>query len=152
MVSFSEDDYIKELQYDKGQAIWIAHLEQGKCVYQDDYRPGQSHYSAWVRLAEHLRLTGDKIVSMSIKFRSNIFRNIVSKSDGYFFAKSLLAVYGAKDPINFYLIGNLTNGKIMVQKWETPSLLHVETTSRDYAPSINLIEVSRGKGMGESQT
>jgi len=128
-----EDDYVRELQLDKRTAIWVAELTNGETVYQDDYRPGVSPHSAWLRLASYLRgQEGLGIRKLYLKFRSNIHRNILPEdAEGYFFCKSILGNFGHSDRLSFFLLGHLTNGQVMVQKWSVPELIHQSTEIRD---------------------
>lgn len=132
MICTSEDSYVRELQFDRGQAVWVAELSSGLLVYQDDHRPGVGHHSAWVRLGEHVRAKHERIVRLGLKFRSNKHPNILPlRADGYFFCRSVLGVFGGPDMLHFHMVGALTYGQVMIKKFKVPELTCVEILSRN---------------------
>lgn len=133
-----EDDFLRE-QAMKGQARWTARLSSGQLVYQDDNRPGEEPASAWVRLAEHLRNTGERIVSLWLQFRDHVERPLADDAAGYFFARVAGGVWPGDETYDFYLLGQLeyqlenglTKASVMVQRWKVPELIFCEVTQRD---------------------
>lgn len=133
MVS-GEDDYTRELETDRRQALWRAELSDGRVVCMDDDRPGTHPASAWVRLAAEVEATGARIVRLWPQFRSNAQRDALpANADGYFFCKSAMGVWGMPDTLHFMLLGHLTGGTLVVQKWSVPELILVEVEPRDPA-------------------
>jgi hypothetical protein len=129
-----EDDYLRELQEDRGLAIWHVRLSNGEEVFQDDRRPGEYPASAWLRLGDYVREHKLRIMSLNLRFRTNRQDGGLSdQADGYFFVKSSLAFFGASSTIHFYLIGALQHGRIEVQRWQVPELILAETFFRDPA-------------------
>ncbi len=131
-LSFADDDYIRELQDDRGMAVWRARLSNGQGVVMDDGRPGVEPVSAWLRLADHCCQTGAHLTKLWLSFRTNVHQDILPENaDGYFFCKSALGQRGSRQTHMFYLVGALTNGVLTVQKWRVPSLTHVANDVRD---------------------
>lgn len=119
MISFEEDDYIRDLQ-DRGQTIWIAELSNGQSVYYDDYRPGNLIDSAWIRLRYYLQENNLSISKLRLKFRSN--QKLVGQgAEGYFFSKQLFGGFGKKGK-SFYLTGTVRQGILTVEQWAVPEL------------------------------
>lgn len=112
-----QDDFVKE------KVHWIANLNSGLTVYQDDHRPGIQPYSAWVRLKEYLTETGDYITNMYLQFRSHIEKPLPENCDGYFFAYNDIAISISKITLSFYKIGFLKGKVIVIQRWKIPELL-----------------------------
>jgi hypothetical protein len=132
MNSFAIDDYIKEMQTDRRQAIWVANLSDGTSCFMDDGRPGVQPYSAWVRLKAHLEKTGLSIDNLRLQFRSNIKSDILpAKASAYFFCKSALGHLNSADTLEFFLVGVLQDGKLRVQRWNVPELILVDVQERD---------------------
>lgn len=119
MLSFEEDDYIRDLQ-DRGQTIWIAELSNGKTVYYDDNRPGNLIHSAWIRLRYYLKENNLSISSLRLKFRSNQ-KLVGQNAEGYFFCKQLFGGFGKKGK-GFYLTGTVNQGILTVEQWAVPEL------------------------------
>jgi hypothetical protein len=120
MICTKEDDFTFE------KPRWLAVLNSGKTVIQDDYRPGLANHSAWLRLKEYIEETGDNIVELKLQFRSNHESPLPKNADGYFFSHMLASVNGGEN-IGFFVIGWVEDGKLQVQKWHVPSLLREET-------------------------
>jgi hypothetical protein len=123
-VSLSSDDFVRELEEDRGQAIWLAHLSDGSTVYQDDGRPGASPPSAWLRLQTFLLERPDlRILGFSLRFRDNFHRMVVGASPTYFFRKAISAVVGSSERADFILIGTIENAIIKLTRWKVPELI-----------------------------
>jgi hypothetical protein len=125
----SEDLYVHELQDERRVAVWVAGLASGLTVYADDDRPGLER-SAWLRLRRHCRETGDRVTSLRVKFRDHWEGTLPAGADGYFFHKAATCSLGSKDIQYYFLIGALTNGTVLVQKYKVPELLLFEVSSR----------------------
>jgi hypothetical protein len=127
-----EDDYTRELETDRGQALWRAELSDGRVVVMDDGRPGCDPPSAWLRLADEVRRTGVRVVRLWPQFRDNAQRDCLpANADGYFFAKAVLGMWGLSDTLQFMLLGHLTENAIVVQRWSVPELILVDVERRD---------------------
>jgi len=116
----------------EGQTLWIATLDDGTTVYQDDDRDGISPPSAWLRLREHCRVNSRHIVRLFLRFRSHV-EHLPENADGYFFCKAALGVFGNDHTQHFYVVGSLKNGILTVDKWKIPELIRWETETREYS-------------------
>lgn len=125
-VSLSIDSFIE----DKDSTIWIAKLNNGETVYQDDDRPGFEP-SSWHRLRNYCYDNGLYIKNISLKFRSHT-ENVGYSPDGYFFIKSLLGSLSdeRQKTFHYYKFGTILNKKISVQKWSVPELILSGTQER----------------------
>lgn len=135
-VCFSDDrermEFVDELQTDRATAVWRATLSNGRTAVMDDGRPGVKQPSAWLRLRDHCLLHGLYITKLWLTFRSNIMEGILPENaDGYFFCHGTEGWRGSKRTTPFCLLGAMVNGKLTIQKWRVPFLLHVETFTRD---------------------
>ncbi len=145
-VCFFEDDYVRELQEDRRTPVWMARLSGGRTAWMDDYRPGVHPHSAWLRLAAWLAKSGESILSLSVKFRSNEF-SVIPHSEfpiphseefpiphlkGFFFSKGAARTDAMDTCLSFYLLGWLTTGGILyVRKVLVPELLLLDEGVRD---------------------
>jgi len=77
MITFVEDDYIQHQNIVSAQ--WIAELSDGTTVYQDDGHPERSNQSSWLRLSMYLKQTRLNIVSLKLRYRSNIADTLPKK-------------------------------------------------------------------------
>ncbi len=129
-----EDDWVRYLQDDCRLAVWLAHLSNGSVVYMDDRRPGEQPASAWLRLGEHVRRHQLRITELSVKFRSHHRRGFLpAGADGYFFCHGVVGLLSQDTTLSFMLFGVLTNGELLVQRWQVPELLLVDQRRRDPA-------------------
>ena len=131
MICTKPDDYTQEKWL--SEARWIAVLSTGEQVLQDDDRPGVEPKSAWLRLGEHVKKTGSKIVELSIRFRDEPAVTFPSNAEGYFFRKSMGAFLFSDTSYGFYVVGVLQEGTLLVQKWKVPEMVLVEEEIRDPA-------------------
>ena len=111
--------------------IWVAELNSGQMVFQDDYRPGVSEHSAWIRLGKYVKETGDFIARLRIQFCSNMVW--VEQSDlGYYFSKGC-GVFLAQSQvsIDFYSVGHMVSEDIIIVKqFKTPEMLYMTDVRR----------------------
>lgn len=130
---FAEDEFTRELQEDKGEAIWQARLSDGSVVTMDDSRPGEEISSAWIRLGHYIRSTGLRIEHLWLKFRSNVVLHALPwKASAYFFSKNVISELNSGAPTQtFYLVGYLNDdGGVVVEKWAVPALISVQREVR----------------------
>ena len=130
-----EDDFLQD------KPIWVADLENGLKIYQDDGRPGQEEPIAWKRLHAYCDEQSQNIQSMSLKFRSHIV-HIPNQHgcDGYYFS------YGAIRDINdsatqmHYVCGTYVSRTdeesllpaVFCHWYKTPELIHIKTNEKTY--------------------
>lgn len=127
MICTKRDDFI--IDYQEQLPSWIVTLNSGVTVYQDDGRPGIEPHSAWERLYNHCQETNDYIVSMTIKFRSNMHQ-LSSNADGYYFSKGARAGF-AFPTMQLFFVGTLQNNRLIVTCWKTPEMLKEESEERN---------------------
>lgn len=125
-VCFSLDDYIS----DKDETFWTALLSDGRSVYQDEGRPGQTEPSAWIRLQNYCKENNLYVKSMYITFRSHTER-MTESNEGWFFRKGVLSWGGSGKTSNFFITGPIVNNKIYVTKWRVPEIIIEESEIRD---------------------
>lgn len=122
------DDFLHERHL--AQAFWTARLSNGQVIYQDDGRPGLAEPSAWLRLGDYVRASRLNIDEVWIRFRKTEKRPLPAKAEGYFFRKSLVGELSTRNNRQFFLIGYLHSGILMVQRWSVPELVLVSTEVR----------------------
>jgi hypothetical protein len=111
---------------------WQVNLSNGETIYQDDDRPGVSEPSAWIRLknyctANHLHITG-----FWLRFRSHILSlGGFEYADGYYFVKSVFAVWGDNETIDAYVVGVLIDGRIKGVRLKVPDFTLIEMIDRE---------------------
>lgn len=141
MLTFEEDDYVRELQDSKRKAPWRAELSDGRVAVMDDGRPGVRPHSAWLRLADFLKGTGLRVRRLWLGFRSNQHRGILPlDADGYYFRYQAVRYIG-EEQMDFVLLGALNSGNLVVQRWQVPEMVLVDVEARDPAgagPSLIL--------------
>lgn len=132
-VSTSIDDYIRE-----NQPIWIADLNDGTSVFQDDFRPGCKEHSAWIRLQKYLTDGKLSIVRLKLKFWSNVIFTQENKK-GYYFSKGCSAFMNDNKSYESYNVGFLTDDKqcIIVQEYVLPALLPLRQFNKTYQEAKN---------------
>lgn len=134
------DEFVQQ-KFERREAIWIAKLNNGEVIYQDDSRPFFNPPSAWLRLKDYCRKESLAIREIGLKFRSHEEWGFLPKNaDAYFFSRSAAAISGYPETLNFYLLGAVMNGELLIQRWQVPELLCVGTQSRPIVPGDNLIE------------
>ncbi len=104
--------------------IWIATLESGHKVYQDDGRKGIKEHSAWIRLGNYIRDSDDEIVALDLKFGSHTV-HVLDKCLAYYFSLGAMGSMGSKGTDIFFIVGGITekDQKILKRNWYiTPSL------------------------------
>lgn len=144
-LSYTQDDFVWALQDERATAIWVALLADGRQVFMDDTRPGEEPSSAWLRL----RASGEKVVGLHLRFRSNAVHPLPVGAEGYFFSKSVARTDGLPHTLAFYIIGVLTNHKVMLQRYKVPELTLVDSFDRDEVDcGLSLI---RSEVSGEAQ-
>lgn len=126
MITTIEDEFIRNKIED--EVIWIATLNNGLIVYQDDNRP--NYESAWLRLQKYCKENNLKITHIRCRFRSH-WEHIPSNKDGYVFCKSALGDLSSGITIGYYNFGYLENGHFIFQKWRIPELLLDTTEERN---------------------
>lgn len=121
-----------------GEVIWIAILNDGTIVYQDDHRPDSSPASAWLRLKNYCLETNKYITNIKLRFRSH-WEHCPPNKDGYMFIKSALGHLNSDITIGYYIIGYIENNKLYVEKYRVPELikeLEEERSINDYKDLI----------------
>jgi len=127
MICTEEDDFVRY------QPRWVATLDDGRSVYQDDYRPGEDEPIAWIRLKRYLKETGKKIVGLSIQFCDNIATVAPPNAQGYYYIQGIMNVAGDEDSysIRFYTLGYVEDNIAHVQKWYIPANIPMPFPAED---------------------
>lgn len=111
---------------------WVVRLNNEEIIYADDDRPGEDPPSAWLRLGAYCRDNGLYIVQMWLQFRSVRIEVKPANADGYFFAKSVFAVWGDDQSYEAYVVGTLReDGKVYTTQWRVPELIRLEQGTRE---------------------
>ena len=104
----------------KVDVIWVAGLNNGETIYQDDMLPGNS--SAWIRMGKYCKENGLYLVDLELQFRQFVKKQ-PSNAEGYFFCKSLLSAMFSLQSLDYYSVGYVEDGIIHSQKWKVPELV-----------------------------
>jgi hypothetical protein len=127
------------------KAIWIAHLSNGKCVFQDDDRPGineetlgfRDAHSAWVRMFHYLVEHPEHHIELiRMKFRDHVIRLPHENIAGYYFSRAAMGQWGAPDTLLYNVMGVIRDPKqdYLQQLWyhlPTIEVLQTEQLPRD---------------------
>lgn len=127
MICTTEDNYV--LEYRETMPSWIVWLNSGLAVFQDDGKPGVEEYSAWIRLRNYCQETGDYIVGMMIRFRSNT-HSLPENADGYYFGKGARGSFELPKTHQLFYVGTLQNDVLNVECWKVPEMLYEYTEQR----------------------
>ncbi len=128
MICTQHDDFI--VNYQETSPCWVAWLNSGLVVYQDDYRPNIEPPSAWARLYNHCKETGDYIINMQIKFRSNV-KSLPANADGYYFSKGARGSFGQPKTHQLFFVGTVQHDVLNVTCWKVPEMLEEKTEERN---------------------
>lgn len=121
----------QEDEFTELKARWVAILDNGETILQDDGRPGAEPASAWLRLREYIRDDRLKIRRLYLQHRSNIVTPLPDDAAGYFFCNRAVALLFDNNTYGFYVVGYLTkDNQIETQVWKVPELLLAETGVR----------------------
>lgn len=126
MVSKEWDGWIRE----QDQTIWIAGLENGETIYQDDYRPGMEPQSAWLRLRKYCYENDTYITSLVLKFRSHT-ELVAENAEGYYFARGVMGSPFWKQSVQQYVTGVVNCGNVPIRVWRVPELIVMEEELRE---------------------
>lgn len=92
------DPIVHEPLYTHREAIWVAELDNGEIIYQDDYRPEFDQQDvtnkAWNRLKRYCLSKNLKIVDMYLKFWDNEVRPLPRNCSCYYFKRRFGGVAG----------------------------------------------------------
>lgn len=131
IVTTEPDQFIKD-RYET-QTRWVATLNNGEKVFQDDDRPGVKPNSAWLRLGRYCQKNQLYIQKLVFQFRSNVI-TVGEDVDGFFFSKVVLGAINSEKNTHFYLGGTLEGGIIYVRRWKIPELLEVKSERHERLP------------------
>jgi len=118
----NRDDFIWD------RAIWIATLEDGAEIWQDDDRPGVNEPSAWIRLGKYVKASGNRIVKMQLRFRTHIIT--LPKGKSYYFTKGILGSTASKSCSYFLCAGSQEGQEIDVRWYKTPELVETRMVTK----------------------
>lgn len=118
------DDFIEE------KPLWVAGLSNGSVIYQDDDRYGNGDV-AWFRLKKFCETEKISIISLHLKFRSNIIKSLPMYDDGYFFCRKIIKRIGQGGQYHAYVIGNVEFEKLLTKTYLVPELIEIENSVRN---------------------
>jgi hypothetical protein len=136
------DEYIRELQDDKGEAILEVELIGGISLYGDDNRPNLEEPSFWKRLISKRSLpTMPAIERIFIKFRTERVEpfSAYEKPKGFFFIKSMVKHCGGGSAAHFFNLGRVVDDKIVVRTYRVPDLTFMSESERPLAGNEDLV-------------
>lgn len=113
------DAYLEDVM-DRGQALWVAALTDGRLVYQDDGRP-DTDGPAWLRLSTLLREESLGIRSLRLRFRTEWWCGLPEGAPAYYFSKGIGGVVGGPTQ-PFYAVGYEVDGHLRVARVAVPDL------------------------------
>lgn len=106
---------------------WEAVLDDDTKVYQDDYLNHSK--SSWERLGEYCKKNNRRIKYFRCGFRDNVITLPENKS-GYFFKRMVRGYFGGTTR-NFFLVGYVQDGIIIINKYSVPEFILDEETTRE---------------------
>jgi hypothetical protein len=122
--------------------VWIAELEDGTEIWQDDDRPGIGEPSAWIRLGHYVTETNNLIRKLHLRFRSNSI--VIPRSTAYYFTRGALGSTGSKKVSHFACVGHLNENNLFEVVWyRVPEIIPFKTVMKSFA-DINGPEVIHG--------
>lgn len=124
MICTIEDDYVAE------KPRWVAVLDDGQTVYQDDDRPGADPPSAWKRLGAHCRENRRRIAEFWLQFRSHRILIEPKNADGYYFVKGAYRLLDAPTTHHTYVVGALIGDVVKTSTWQIPELILIGREDR----------------------
>lgn len=138
MICTAYDEFCRELEDDRGQALWVARLSDGLTVYQDDGRPG-TEGPAWHRLRRYCQLEYVGVVELWLKFRDHVEKDFLpTNAPSYYFSRAIMADMAGRTS-HFYNLGAGKEGGVVVTRWHVPELIHVGTEVREVVPADCLL-------------
>ena len=141
-VSKSINSYVNV--YADSNPIWIAELNNGEMIYQDDGKPDCHPESAWLRLKEYCEQNDLSIKSISVKNRS-IQKQIVSDADSFTFCKSAGALMFGGQTSHSFVFGYVNDGVYRAKKVNLPEMIIDRPEKRNIEDYRNLIIRRSGK-------
>jgi hypothetical protein len=137
------DEYIED------KCIWIATLNDGTKVFQDDDREGAWHPSAWIRLGRYINdHAGSKIIAMRLKFGTHIVE-LPSNKKAYMYSHGLLQAFNQKYGLNFHVVGWSISDKTMLCRWyKSPELI----ITKEFRREIGTLNAEQIIGMRVDKT
>jgi hypothetical protein len=127
MITLIEDDYIQHQNVFSAQ--WIAELNDGTTAYQDDGHPERDNIPSWLRLKLYLLQNRLNIVSLKIRYRSNIADTLPKNAEGYFFSNLAFSIFGSHSG-SCYVIGYKDGDIIKTEEWLVPNLTLLKQDER----------------------
>lgn len=128
MICFQLDDFIKT----KHAAYYVLRLEDGRFIYQDDLRYGETD-KAWLRIKEFLEQERVKVESIWIHFYSNCAEVLNLKDidyDGLFFcnqaSQDIMGMEYAGQQLTQHAMrfGYVKDSVLHYTQWKVPEVLH----------------------------
>lgn len=132
-VCFIEDEFIANRL--EGHSRWVITLNSGHTIWQDDDREGTEPKSAWIRLGNYCRESGDFITNFIIQFRSHK-EHLPPNQDGYYFVKSILGSFHTHENFHFMVAGWTLNENpngciIRTREYKIPELIEISSEDRE---------------------
>lgn len=120
--------------------VWVAVLDNGVHIIQDDWRTDLNPPKAWQRLKLYIEKTGLKIVNFHCRFMDNINNGFLAdNAEGYFYRPALIAMFGAGSSWNAFSMGYVKNGVIYSQKIKVPEMIKQEDDVRPVEEALESI-------------
>jgi hypothetical protein len=120
IVSFEEDQYLKDLYFEKQRLLVI--LNTREIIYDDDDRIGRNPLSFWTRLKQFLSERKQlKIDEIKLQFRSHVISPLPKKAKAYYFSKGLDAHFSGLN-VDLFNVGYLLGDDFNIEKYYVPSL------------------------------
>ena len=118
MITTEVDDFIRDFQ--ENYTMWIATLNDGTVVYQDDWKPNVEK-AAWLRLKDYCDRPSLHVTELRAQFRDHVER-VPSNADGYTFRFGVGADWGGPTRQQYvlgYVVGD-TRRKVV---YKVPELI-----------------------------
>jgi hypothetical protein len=126
MLCTNSDDFIAD------KCIWVAELQDGTKVFQDDDRPGLEEPSAWKRLSQYIKKNPhNPIVGFRLRFRSNVVY-LPNHQSFYFYSHGLVQVTPNTNNSAFHIVGwPHKTDQVMCEWYRVPELILMRRVYKD---------------------
>lgn len=130
MITTYEDEFIRNRYEDFTR--WIAYLDDGTKVYQDDGRPLETE-PAWLRLKTYCQVNKRYIKQLILQFRDH-FEPLPPNKDGYMFKFGAGATWGGPT-YQQYIVGYIEDGRLYKFVYNIPELIVHSTKDLEFDPN-----------------
>ncbi len=108
---------------------WVATLNDGTSVYQDDGRPGCEPSSAWLRLKVFCEQNNRWVTGLRVQFRDHI-EAMDPNAEGYYFGRGATGILNEDRTFGSFFMGVKKGDVVEVKNWIVPEIIVFHTENR----------------------